>query len=65
MVKARGHANAALVALKTNGFSLHGLRLALRLLPRGKLSLAEAFLKRPPAGAETIRQTYQSSENAE
>jgi len=69
VVKARGYANAALVALKTNGFSLHGLRLALRLLPRGKLSLTDAFLKRPPPGAGTIRKTYestgQSSENAE
>jgi len=65
VVKARGYANAALVALKTNGVSLHGLRLALRLARRGKLGLADAFLKRSPPGAAAIRKTYQSNGDAE
>jgi fumarate reductase (CoM/CoB) subunit B len=65
VVHAQGYANAARVALKTNGITLHALRLALRLGRRGKLSLADAFLERPSPGAAAIRKAYRSHEEGE
>jgi fumarate reductase (CoM/CoB) subunit B len=64
VVKARGYANAALVSLKTNGISLHAIRLALRLARRGKLNLMDTFFKRPPSGVEVIQKTYKSDGDA-
>ena len=64
VVKARGRAEAAPIALKTKGISLNALRLALRLMLRGKLSLADVFPKRPSPGMEAMRKTYQSDGDA-
>lgn len=61
VVKERGHASAALVALKTKGINLNALKLALPMMRRGKLDLVDAFLKRPSPGAKAIRKTYESS----
>ena len=64
-VKARGYADAALVALKTNGVSLGALRLAFRLMRRGKLSLADTFLKRPAPGGKAFPKARRSDRMAE
>lgn len=64
VVKERGYANPSLVALKTKGISLNVLRLALRLLRRGKLNLMDTFVKRPSPGAKSIRKTYEANEEA-
>ncbi len=64
VVKARGYANAALVALKTHGVSLSALRLALRLMRRGKLSVIETFLMRSPPGKEAARKIHPSERRA-
>lgn len=65
VVKEYGYANAARVALKTKGLNVDAVRLALRLMPRGKVKLTEAFLKPPSPGAEAIRKAYQSSGDVE
>jgi len=61
-VKARGYLNATSLALKTKGLTLDALRVALRLVPRGKIDLGKAFLKRAAPGAKIISKTYESSE---
>ena len=63
VVKARGYLNPAVLALKTKGITVNALRLALRLVPRGKIDLGKAFLKRPALGAKVISKTYESSED--
>jgi heterodisulfide reductase subunit C len=65
VVKARGYLNAAALALKMKGINLNSIRLALRLVPRGKIDLATTFLKRRSPGAAVIRKTYESSEGSE
>jgi len=65
VVKTRGRAEAAPIALKTKGISLNALRLAFRLMRRGKLGLADIFPKRPSPGMEAMRKTYQSDGDAE
>jgi fumarate reductase (CoM/CoB) subunit B len=61
VVKARGYLNPAVLALKTQGVGLN----ALRLVPRGKIDLGKAFLKRPGPGAKGIGKTYESSEDGQ
>jgi fumarate reductase (CoM/CoB) subunit B len=63
VVKARGYLNPAVLALKTKGITLNALRLLLRMVPRGKIDLGKAFLKRPAPGAKVIGKTYESSED--
>ena len=65
VVKARGYADAARIALKTNGVSLKALRVALRLGRRGKLGLGSVLGDRSAPAAEAIRKAYQSHEDAE
>ena len=60
-VKARGYLNAAALTLRTKGITLSGLRLAWRMLPRGKIDVAK-LLQRRASGAKAIRKTYESSE---
>ena len=62
VVKARGYLNPAVLALKTKGITLNALRLALRMVPRGKIDLGKAFMKRSAPGAKVICKTYESSE---
>jgi fumarate reductase (CoM/CoB) subunit B len=64
VVKTHGYANPAAVALKTKGVTLDSMRMALRMLPHGKIDLGKAFLKRPAAGAKIIAKTYASTEDA-
>ena len=64
VVKTRGYLNPTALALRTKGITLNALRLALRMVPRGKIDLAKAFLKRPSPAARVIGKTYESSEEA-
>ncbi len=64
VVKTRGYLNPTRLALKTKGLSLNALRLALRLVPRGKVDLGKALLQRPAPGAKVIGKTYESSEES-
>jgi len=65
VVKTRGYLNPTRLALKTKGLSLNALRLALRLVPRGKIDLGQALLQRPAPGAKVIGKTYESSEEGQ
>jgi succinate dehydrogenase/fumarate reductase iron-sulfur protein len=65
VVKGRGYLNPTALTLKTKGFTLGALRLALRLVPRGKVDLRKAFLQRSVGGAKTIAKTYESSEKVQ
>jgi succinate dehydrogenase/fumarate reductase iron-sulfur protein len=65
VIKARGRVNAAALALKTKGLTRSALRLAWRMVPRGKIDLADLLLGRRRRGAQTIRKTYESSEVGE
>lgn len=62
VVKANGYLNPTQLALKTKGVTLGTLRIAVRFVSRGKIDLAKAFFKRPSAGAQAIRKTYESNE---
>jgi fumarate reductase (CoM/CoB) subunit B len=64
VVKRRGRANAALISLKTKGISLHSLRLAIRLVTRGKLNLWDMLFGRTSAGTDAIRRTYSKNGGA-
>ena len=59
VVKARGYLNPARLALKTKGVTVNALRLLLRMVPRGKIDLRQAFLKPPAPGAKVIGKTYE------
>ncbi len=60
-VKTYGRVNAPrLVARSTGGLSLDALRTGARMIASGKVSVADALLKRPPATAAVIRKTYES-----
>jgi len=61
VVKARGYLNPTALALKTKGLTLDALRLAMRMVPRGKIDLGKAFLESPAAGAKVLAKTYESS----
>lgn len=61
-VKARGQVNAAALALQSKRFDLNSLRLAWRMVLRGKIDLAAAFFKRRSPGADAIRKTYEATE---
>jgi len=63
VVKAHGRVNGPRLALRTQGITLDSLRTGARLAARGKVNLVEAFLGRPPKGAETVRRTYDASED--
>jgi succinate dehydrogenase/fumarate reductase iron-sulfur protein len=65
VVKELGHANPASVSLKTKGVTLGSLKLAARMGRRGKIDLADAFMKRPSPGAKAIRKTYESADEHE
>lgn len=64
VVKKLGYANPASVSLKTKGVTLDSLKLAARMGRRGKVDLADAFLRRAPAGAKVIRKTYERAEES-
>lgn len=64
IVKARGYLNPAALTLRTKGVTLNGLRLAWRMVLRGKIDLAKLFLKRRSPGAAAIRKTYESTKEA-
>lgn len=51
VVKDRGHADAARVAIKTKGIGFGALRMAFRLMRSGKLDIAEFFSKRSDLSA--------------
>ncbi len=63
VVKARGYLNPTALALKSKGLTLNALKLALRMVPRGKIDLGKAFLESPAASAKVIGKTYESSED--
>lgn len=62
VVKSRGRVSGAVLALKTKRVGLDELKLAVRMLRRGKIDLTDIFLKKSASGAEAIRKTYESSE---
>ncbi|HLX28032.1 MAG TPA: 2Fe-2S iron-sulfur cluster-binding protein [Casimicrobiaceae bacterium] len=62
VVKTRGYLNPTVLALKTRGVNADTLRMAMRMIPRGKVDLGQAFLERKPSGAEGIAKTYGSAE---
>jgi len=62
-VKKLGYVNPSEVALKTQGITWNGLRLAFRMALRGKIRLTDALFKRPSPGAETIKTTYDAGES--
>ena len=64
VVKSRGRVSGAVLALKTKRVGLDELKLAMRMLRRGKIDLADTFLKKSASGADAIRKTYESSEKS-
>lgn len=64
LVKSRGRVNGAVLALKTKSIGLDELKLAVRMLRRGKIDLAETFLQQSSSGADAIRKTYEESEKS-
>ncbi len=65
IVKSRGRVNGAALALKTKSIGLDELKLAIRMLKRGKINLADTFLKQSSVEADVIRKVYDSSERTE
>jgi succinate dehydrogenase/fumarate reductase iron-sulfur protein len=65
VVKTYGRVNAPRLVLASKGVTLEGIRTGVRMMTSGKVSLAESFLERPPAGAEAVRETYDASEGDE
>lgn len=59
-VKTYGRVNAPKLVAKSGGLSLDSLRTGARMIASGKVSVADALLKQPPADAAAIRKTYES-----
>jgi len=65
VVKSHGYASGYRIALKTKGFSIPALRLALRLIRRGKIDLAGVLLRRQSPKALVHPKIYGSSGETE